>query len=193
MGRGLSGPVRSPYRRESAMTRSRQISPESMQALVRLADALDSTTDELLLRAPASWFEPVADDRVLSALDERECRALLASGEIARIGFCTAAGPSILPVTYALVEGRPVFRTGEGTPLAGLDGQRIALEVDRVDHVDHVGWSVLVAGTARVVRGAAAEPLRAPGPTPWPGGQREVFVVVTPDHLTGRRIERRLR
>ena len=163
----------------------------TMGALIRLADALDTSVEELLLHAPPSWNDPVGDSARLEGLDLAECRRLLATAQIARVAYDTADGPGVLPVNLAVVQGRPVFRTAPGSPLARLGGQRVAVEVDRVDVVRREGWSVVVTGVAHVV---AAEALNGPDARecvePWPGGQRDTYVFVQPGRTTGRRVVR---
>lgn len=173
------------------MTRMQTMDSRSLAAISRLADALDTTVEELLLHAPPSWTEPAADGGRLETMDVSECRRLLRTSQIARLAYLTDAGPAILPVTYALVDGRPVFRTAAGSPLSRLAGERVAFEVDRVDPVRRAGWSVVVTGIAHTV---AAEIVNgrdgAARVEPWPAGERGTYVFVQPGRITGRRIVR---
>ena len=83
----------------------------------------------------------------LEILDEHECRRLLASQCIGRVGVTIGALPAIFPVNYVTVDGDIVFRTGEGTKL------RAALE--RAPTVSPAG---LAAGVSALA-GSFASPL----------------------------------
>ena len=160
-------------------------SEETVEVVTRLARALDTTVDELMLHAPASWFQRrVADETVL---DSSQCRRLLESGGIGRLAFCGADGPMVLPVNYVFSAGRAIIRTSRRSPLSGLDGVRVAFEVDQVNLDDRCGWSVLLVGVARTVPEALRE-LGCPTPEPWAGGDRDVWVIVHADRITGRRV-----
>ena len=92
-----------------------------------------------------------------------------------------------------MVAGTIVVRTGEGTAVDGHAGERVAFEVDHIDDALSQGWSVLVRGQAhRVVHPAELEIVRRDAAIwPWPGGDRDVYVRIIPDTITGRRIESR--
>jgi nitroimidazol reductase NimA-like FMN-containing flavoprotein (pyridoxamine 5'-phosphate oxidase superfamily) len=100
-----------------------------------------------------------------------------------------ADDPVILPVFYAMVEDEVVFRTDPGTKLiAAVLETRVAFEVD--DRSD--GWSVLVIGHAHEVRHPSSEmsAIQAPLGDLWPAGERERFVRIEIDRVTGRRLSR---
>ena len=127
----------------------------------------------------------------IGELDVRTCRELLARGEIGRVAVCTPRGPEILPVGYALDGLSVVFRTAP----YGVLGRhawhgRVALEVDEVDRASRTGWSVVASGPAALVEDPAEVALiRAFGdPQPWAEGSRLLYVRLTWDRLTGRRV-----
>ncbi|MGM0819140.1 MAG: pyridoxamine 5'-phosphate oxidase family protein, partial [Actinomycetota bacterium] len=65
----------------------------------------------------------------------------------------------------------------------------VAFEVDDVDVAWKEGWSVLVRGQAEEVTGAGdLERVRALPLQPWARGERERFVRVRPETITGRRL-----
>jgi nitroimidazol reductase NimA-like FMN-containing flavoprotein (pyridoxamine 5'-phosphate oxidase superfamily) len=68
-----------------------------------------------------------------------------------------------------------------------LDGARVCFEVDGVDPEHRAGWSVLVTGTARIVRDPHGE-LHCARPESWARGEREVFVAIKAERITGRRV-----
>lgn len=164
-------------------------------ALRRLAAALQ-TTPAALLGAGAQvppGHGRLAGPPVITRLVPTECRRLIAAGGIGRIAFCTASGPVVLPVNFAVVAGTIVIRTGEGTAIDGHAEGQVAFEVDRIDEALSQGWSVLVRGRAhRVAHPAELQIVRRDAAIwPWPGGEREVYVRLIPDTITGRRIESR--
>jgi uncharacterized protein len=92
------------------------------------------------------------DDGLPIFLDDAECRRLLATVALGRLGFTDGALPAILPVPFAVYEGHVVIPAREGSPVvAAVRGAVVALEVDRFDHVTETGWSVTVVGPSRVV------------------------------------------
>ncbi|MGJ6967954.1 pyridoxamine 5'-phosphate oxidase family protein [Streptosporangium sp. G11] len=170
----------------------------SAETVSRLASALGVGVEELLgatADLPPGRGRPAAG-AVLEKLTEKECLRLLSPGGVGRVAFDDPGGPLILPVNYVLREGSVIFRTAFGGPLdaplrTGVEGVefKVAFEVDRIDEAGREGWSVLVRGGAHHVSSpeeqAAAE---ASGVQAWAGGDRELFVTITPAEITGRRI-----
>ncbi len=88
----------------------------------------------------------------LRDLSEEECRALLETSEIGRVGVSVRALPAIIPVRYAILDDHVVFRTSGDTLLAKVVADAIvAFEADAVDRDDLHGWSVLVVGRAELI------------------------------------------
>lgn len=95
-------------------------------------------------------LQPISD--VIEQLSEAECRRLLGTHTIGRVGITSGGLPQILPVHYLYDEGVIVFRTGAGTKLrAAENGDVLAFEVDTYDQESGRGWSVMVLGRATVV------------------------------------------
>jgi transcriptional regulator with XRE-family HTH domain len=164
-------------------------------ALRRLAAALQ-TTRAALLGAQAQvppQYSRMARPPVLDKLTPAECHQLIATGGIGRIAFATPSGPIVLPVNFAVVAGTIVIRTGEGTMIAGHADEHVAFEVDHIDEALCQGWSVLVRGQAHcVAHPAELEHMRHDAAIwPWPGDDRDVYVRIIPDKISGRRIESR--
>jgi transcriptional regulator with XRE-family HTH domain len=166
----------------------------SPSALLRLAAALDVTVDQLqgagAGRPPAAGA-PVSRP-VLDAIGAEECAGLLDPGGVGRFVFVGPDGPTAVPVNYRMVDGDVVFRTEEGSLLAGPHPGPVAIEVDQVDDALREGWSVLATGRSRLVtdpdelEGLAEVPVR-----PWAAGAKAAYVRLRPDRLTGRRIRSR--
>jgi uncharacterized protein len=98
--------------------------------------------------------------------------------------------PAIFPVNYAVVDGDVVFRTGPGAKLrAASRGIVVAFEIDGYDATTRAGWSVLVIGRAsEVVDDTERHRIERSSPQPWASGEREHFVRVDAELVTGRRI-----
>src|SRR5258708_12006697 len=67
--------------------------------------------------------------------------------------------------------------------------EKVGFDVDHLDDVLGEGWSVLLSGTARVITDPAE--LRraiALGIEPWAGGERDVYIRLTPSQITARRL-----
>jgi nitroimidazol reductase NimA-like FMN-containing flavoprotein (pyridoxamine 5'-phosphate oxidase superfamily) len=136
---------------------------------------------------------------VFEELGEAECVRLIAPGGIGRLVFCGSWDLTCLPVNYKFYEGAILFRTAQHgstdedlrTGIAHAE-YRVAFEVDDFDPVAREGWSVLVQGPAHHLDSESerARAARA-GVEPWPGGEREHFISITPGRVTGRRIRRR--
>lgn len=164
----------------------------SRVALRLLAAALQTTPSALLgagYDAPPGRG-PAAGHPTVEKLIPAECRRLLAPGGVGRVAFATAAGTAVLPVNFAMVHGAIVFRTGEGTALAAHADDEMAFEADHIDEANSQGWSVLVNGRANRVR--FPEDMRYlqnnARISPWAGGDREVYIRLTADTISGRRI-----
>jgi nitroimidazol reductase NimA-like FMN-containing flavoprotein (pyridoxamine 5'-phosphate oxidase superfamily) len=125
----------------------------------------------------------------LQALSRPECLELLARHNLGRVAFTERALPAIRPVNYALVGSHVMLRTDVEGLGRRLDGQIVAFEVDDVDNVMETGWSVVVTGTARLVRdtGELVRHEAVPLVT-MAGPGHEATVCIAPGDITGRRI-----
>ncbi len=122
-------------------------------------------------------------------LNESACWALLRRTEVGRLAVCTAEGPDIFPVNYAVDRGSLVFRTAAGAKLAALEAEpALAFEVDGYDEPSEEAWSVVVHGRGQEIRTGdeALESAELPL-LPWHAGPKNVFLRIVPHRLTGRR------
>jgi nitroimidazol reductase NimA-like FMN-containing flavoprotein (pyridoxamine 5'-phosphate oxidase superfamily) len=135
-------------------------------------------------------------DAKLEILDEDECVRLIGPAGIGRLAFAGSFDLTVLPVNYVLHDGAILFRTAQAGSIdedlrTGIEHAeyRVAFEVDDFDTEAREGWSVLIQGPAHHLDDPAeqAEALAA-GVEPWPGGDREHFIKITPARITGRRI-----
>jgi uncharacterized protein len=128
---------------------------------------------------------------VLGDLTQPECLELLASADLGRIAVVADGRPLIFPVNFVLDGELVVFRTDAGTKLDHASLDRVAFEVDNVDHDRHEGWSVVVQGVGRELTDALDEasvreqalPLR-----PWAGGAKDHWIRIVDPRISGRRL-----
>ena len=116
-----------------------------------------------------------AADRVLEVLDPVECRRLLGTARVGRLGFTDGALPEILPFPFTLDDDS--LRIPAGMQTRVVDAVRravVAFAVDSYDVDERTGWGVTVIGPAQVTTGAAAG--RPPGEVRRPGTERAIVV-----------------
>ena len=124
----------------------------------------------------------------MAELDAHACWALLRSAEVGRLAVSIADRPEIFPVNYVVDHGTLVFRTSEGTKLAGTVQRDVAFEADGYLPEEGDAWSVVVKGRGEAItRGhelldTAGLPL-----FPWHAAPKQRFVRIVPDEITGRR------
>jgi len=125
----------------------------------------------------------------LLGLSTQECFDLLATQKVGRVVFCDDHGPLALPVNFVIQDRTVLVRTEPMNTLARhlRESATCAFEVDEIDPELHTGWSVLVRGSASVVRHLSADPT-AQWPGPWAPGDRHLLLRITPDALSGRRL-----
>jgi nitroimidazol reductase NimA-like FMN-containing flavoprotein (pyridoxamine 5'-phosphate oxidase superfamily) len=100
------------------------------------------------------------DHHSLQPLTEQECRELLASRTLGRLGLSAKSLPYVVPVRYVFDGERILMRTGRDTSMAAAtSGAVVAFQVDDIDERIGAGWSVQVQGLAREL----AEPLPSVG------------------------------
>jgi len=126
----------------------------------------------------------------LERLAPAECRRLLGSCDIGRLGYSCPDGPRIVPMNYTVVGDRLVFRTQHSTETGRrANGHPVAFEVDQVDEFLHTGWSVLVTGEAHSITLSELRMLDLfQTPDPWPQGERPLFLQLPLVKITGRRV-----
>jgi uncharacterized protein len=124
----------------------------------------------------------------MTDLDAHACWALLRSHEVGRLAVVIADRPEIFPINYVVDHGTVVFRTSEGTKLAGTVQRDVAFEADGYATDTGEAWSVVVKGRGEeITRGydlldTAGLPL-----FPWHAAPKQRFVRIVPDEISGRR------
>ena len=138
---------------------------------------------------------PLQPVTVLAPITREECMRLLAATSVGRVVAASPGAPPLIrPVVYTFDDATQsiVFRSAEGSKLASLLGaDRVAFEIDGVDPVDQLGWSVIVTGPVEEIT-ASAERARADrvGPRPWVTGHLAHLLRIRPTVVSGRRIVR---
>ncbi|WP_240677831.1 pyridoxamine 5'-phosphate oxidase family protein [Actinacidiphila soli] len=125
-------------------------------------------------------------------LSKTEALRLLAGVTWGRVVFSLHALPAVRPVNHILDDRHIIIRAHPGAAIlrpAGT-GKVVAYEADQLDETDHTGWSVIVTGTATLVRDpdqlARYELLLHP----WTDGAMEHVVRISPHIVTGHRLTR---
>lgn len=126
----------------------------------------------------------------LEELSTEECFTLLGDSGVGRVAFTTASGPLIHPINYLVDDKTIVLRTSPYTRLGEHPFGLVAFEADELEAEMRRGWSVLVVGSCAPVEDTdEAIDLRRGGRLEaWAAGQRNLFVRITPQQVTGRRI-----
>jgi nitroimidazol reductase NimA-like FMN-containing flavoprotein (pyridoxamine 5'-phosphate oxidase superfamily) len=133
------------------------------------------------------------DDQGLIRMDEDACWRFLERHSLGRVGLIHLGNPMVFPVHYVLDGRALVFRTAPGTKLKlAAMGTLVAFEADEADELFETGTSVVVHGTMREVTAPdELERLRRLPLRRWAPGDRDHFVRVDPEHVTGRQIPMR--
>ena len=121
-------------------------------------------------------------------LQANACWALLRSHEVGRLAVSIGDRPEIFPVNYVVDHGTVVFRTAEGTKLAGAVQRDVAFEADGYEPGTGEAWSVVVKGRAEEISRSQELFDTADLPLfPWHAAPKQRFVRIVPDEVTGRR------
>lgn len=128
-----------------------------------------------------------AETQPVSILPETECWNLLGSVALGRLVTSVEGQPEIFPVNFVVQNRTVLFRTAQGTKLVSTAiNNRVLFEAD--DHSVAEGWSVIVKGTARMLRGDdEIEEAERAQLLPWTATVKQHFVRIKPESVTGRR------
>jgi hypothetical protein len=143
--------------------------------------------------APRAYPAAMAADEPapgVAYLEPNNCWALLRSHEVGRLAVSIEDRPDIFPINYVVDHGTVVFRTAEGTKLAGaIEAEAVAFEADGYEPGSGEAWSVVVKGHAEEITRVdelldtvVGLPL-----FPWHAAPKQRFVRIVPDEISGRR------
>ena len=136
---------------------------------------------------PLIGDQTITSSRWLDVLSTQECRNLLTSGLLGRVGVNVSALPVILPVAYHVDDDTIWFFTEVGTKLhAAATNSVVAFEVDSLNEQE--GWSVLVIGRSFLcLDRTIADKMRKVGLKAIAPGVRSELVGIPIQHISGRR------
>ncbi|GAA1753378.1 pyridoxamine 5'-phosphate oxidase family protein [Kocuria aegyptia] len=122
-------------------------------------------------------------------LAANRCWELLRDSEVGRLAVWVEDHPDIFPINVVVDHGTLVFRSAEGTKIAGaLADAPVAVEIDGYDEPSGTAWSVVVRGRAERIQQVQELMDTVDLPLfPWQRGRKGVFVRVAPTAVTGRR------
>jgi nitroimidazol reductase NimA-like FMN-containing flavoprotein (pyridoxamine 5'-phosphate oxidase superfamily) len=127
------------------------------------------------------------ESQPISILSETECWNLLSSVALGRLVTSVDGEPAIFPVNFVVQRRTVLFRTSEGTKLvsAAINNQ-VLFEAD--GHGVTEGWSVIVKGTARILRtNEEIDEAERAQLLPWTATVKRHYVRIRPLSITGRR------
>jgi len=136
---------------------------------------------------------PPASHDHIESLGRDECVRRLAAHGVGRIGVEAHGKVAIFPVNYVVHADSVVVRVRRD---GGLDnttrGTSVAIEIDHADSLYHEGWSVLVQGRCTHVTDAGElDALEHLPLLPWGGSDRDLYLRVAMESVTGRHIHHR--
>lgn len=134
----------------------------------------------------------LTDDQGVEILDDAECRRLLGTAQLGRVGLTLGEVPAVFPVNYCFSDDAIWFLTGPGVKLQAAEaGDTVAFEVDKVDEGLRDAWSVLVIGTSAVATGDSRTEHADRVPVlPWATAEHDHLVRIGADFVSGRRISK---
>ena len=135
-----------------------------------------------------------ARPHISEELNASECWSLLRGRSTGRVAFLDDGRVLVFPVNYVVHDQAVYFRTAENGFLGATPAvpRNASFQIDHHDSEQMAGWSVLISGQAgRVSDEQLLTQLWGRRMAePWGGGHRDVFVGITPEAITGRRVGR---
>jgi nitroimidazol reductase NimA-like FMN-containing flavoprotein (pyridoxamine 5'-phosphate oxidase superfamily) len=134
-----------------------------------------------------------AGQRRFTELTRAESLRLLGSVSLGRVVYTQHALPAIRPVNHVLDGENIIIRSHFGSGMVSAagapNGVVVAYEADAIHPDDHLGWSVVVTGTARLVRDQGEVTRYQRMLRPWVPGELDQVVRVHPEIVTGFRLD----
>jgi nitroimidazol reductase NimA-like FMN-containing flavoprotein (pyridoxamine 5'-phosphate oxidase superfamily) len=123
-------------------------------------------------------------------LSEDECWEFLGLHQIGRLATAVGGEPEIFPLNYSVNRRAIYFRTVPGTKLVELVvNSKVAFQVDQWG--PDMAYSVVVKGTAEILHtDADLATAHATGLTSYSDTDQDVWVRLTPNEISGRRLHR---
>jgi hypothetical protein len=126
----------------------------------------------------------------LQVLDRKQCLQLLQTVRVGRLVFTEDALPAVQPVNFRVWRDDVVIRVAGGQKLAAAARNLVvAFQADQLDPDLQYGWSVTVVGRAhRITDANELVYLSGIFLQPWVEGQRDHFILIRTEKVTGRRV-----
>ena len=134
----------------------------------------------------------MSTEDVVVTLPEEEAWEFLRGREIGRLAYHLVGEVHIVPINYLVSDGQLLFRTSPGSKLLGVVmHDDVAFEVDEFD--EHEARSVIVRGTARLLREDEADRANALPLRSWVPTDKDEVVAIDVREISGRafRLDRR--
>jgi hypothetical protein len=128
------------------------------------------------------------EHRRLEQLSRTRALDLLSSVNLGRLVFTHQALPAIRPVNHLVECESIIVRATAGAAIisaANRHGVVVAYEADSIDSENHLGWSVIVVGTARRLTDEAAAARYRRLLEPWISGVVDDVITISADLVTG--------
>ncbi|WP_068017514.1 pyridoxamine 5'-phosphate oxidase family protein [Nocardia mexicana] len=130
--------------------------------------------------------------RAVVQLGRAEAMRLLADAPFGRVVFTRDALPAIRPVNHCLDGEEIIVRTRLTSRLTDTvrsdPAVVVAYEVDDIDPVRHIGWSVVVTGLARPVTDPDRIARYERELRPWTDTVMDAVIAIEPTLVTGVRL-----
>jgi nitroimidazol reductase NimA-like FMN-containing flavoprotein (pyridoxamine 5'-phosphate oxidase superfamily) len=127
--------------------------------------------------------------RRLTELTRAQAMRLLASVPLGRIVFTHHALPAIRPVNHVIDGDDIIIRSHPGAAIISAAdnsaGVIVAYEADAIAPATRTGWSVIVTGTARLIRDPADAARYEPMLQPWVAGDMSQLIRIQGGIVTG--------
>ncbi len=127
------------------------------------------------------------ESQPISVLSATESWNLLSSVALGRLVTSVDGKPAIFPVNFVVQRRTVLFRTAAGTKLVSAAiNDEVLFEGD--DHGFTEGWSVIVEGTASILRtDEEIDEAERAQLLPWIATVKQHYVRIRPLNITGRR------
>ncbi|GAA1676208.1 pyridoxamine 5'-phosphate oxidase family protein [Glycomyces endophyticus] len=132
------------------------------------------------------------EERVPIELDSKVAMGLLTHAEYGRVAFVSGGAPVIRPLNHVVFEGRIIVYTQHVSAFAeavrAQPGLAVAYQADEIEAHSHIGWSVLVDGTATDITGEPGAELLGKRVQSWIDRPLDAVIAIQPAAVTGLRM-----
>ncbi|MEU5872158.1 pyridoxamine 5'-phosphate oxidase family protein [Glycomyces sp. NPDC047369] len=134
----------------------------------------------------------VMDEREPVELEPKVAMGLLTRAEYGRVAFVADGLPVIRPLNHVVFEGRIIVHTRHSSAFAeavrAQPGLAVAYQSDEIEAHSHIGWSVLVDGTASDITGEPGAEHLGRRVQSWIDRPLDAVIAIVPEKVTGLRL-----